>query len=183
MDLINSSNARLAKVEEICGRTNPWDRAQKYMQDIGFFPFGEPEEKDPLVVMGQVCVALRQGIDMCPKIKDLEDAKDNLNARINEVESTAAADLNEHALKAQAESEKIREDLETVSKIVQGLVRKNEEDGDLAGGLRQVTHRVDQLEERHVPEIKLRLRKLEDVEPAETNKGETKKKTFLDGLT
>jgi len=173
---------KMATLEEFASKPNPWDRMQVYMQEIGFLPYGEPEEKDPLVLLGQVCVLLRQDIAMCPRIKDLEDAKDSLNARINEVESEAAADRKAKALDAAAESAKIREDLERVDAVVQGLVKKNLEDGDVAGGLRDLLLRVDGMEERRFPKLEMRVRALEELERGTEGGSGPRKKGFLEEL-
>jgi hypothetical protein len=152
------------------------------MQEMAFLPYGEPEEKDPLVVLGQVLVLLRQDIAMCPKIKDLEAAEAKLNKRIDEVERAAAADREEKAKIAAAESAKIREDLEKVARKVEALIKKNLEDGDVAGGLRDLTIRVDKIEDL--------LRKKEAVKPQAVvqekvvEKAETapRQKGFLESL-
>jgi hypothetical protein len=157
-DKFSPLEQRIKVLEDIeANRKDPLARMQQYFQEIGFLPYGEPEESDPLVLLGQVFVLLRQDIAMCPKIKDLEDAEAALRSRIAEVEDAAAADREEKARKAAAESAKIREDLEKVAKQVQGLIQKNLEDGDLAGALRDLTLRVDKIEDllRKKEEVKI----------------------------
>jgi len=169
---IDGNSGRIITLEDIeAKRPDPWGRMQTYMQDIGFLKYGEAEEKDPLVLFGQVCVLLRQDIAMCPKIKDLEDAENALKARISEVESFAASDREARSQAAAAESAKIREDLARVDDIVEGLVQKNSDDGDVAGGLRDLTLRVDTLEERRVPKLESRVRALEEAEPSGGGEG------------
>jgi len=182
LEKVDATAAKIKPLEEFCARENPWDRTQTYMQEIGFLPYGEPEEKDPLVNLGQVLVLLRQDINMCPKIKDLEDAKDALNARINEVESAAAADCEARAVTAAAEAAKLREDAQKLEHTVGSLVEKNEEDGDVAGGLRDIIHRADTMEERRFPKIEQRVRNLEEIDRGGTVETGPKKKGPLDGL-
>lgn len=183
LEKINAASGRIGDLEDIeANRKDPWARTQTYMQEIGFLPYGTEEEKDPLVNLGQVFVLLRQDIAMCPKIKDLEEAEKKLNTRITEVESSAAADRVARAEVAAAESAKIREDLARLDDIVQGLVQKNTEDGDVAGALRDLTVRVDSAEERRFPKLENRVRMLEEAEPAEAEAVGTRKKGFLEGL-
>jgi hypothetical protein len=151
LDKLSGLTEWLKSVEALAGKeqeiANPLERMQVYFQEIGFLPYGEPDEADPLKLLGQVFVLLRQDIAMCPKIKDLEDAENSLKARISEVEAEAAADREARSKVAAAESAKIREDLEKVEKLVQGLIEKNLRDGDVAGGLRDLTLRVDKIED------------------------------------
>jgi hypothetical protein len=130
--------------------------------------------------MGNVMVLLRQDIAMCPKIKDLEDAEAALRARIAEVESTAAADREARAAAAAAESAKIREDLEKVAKLVDGLIRKNLEDGDLAGALRDLCLRVDKIED--LLRMLENQRRAEEAVVKEPEEAAPRQKGFLESL-
>lgn len=168
---------RIKVLEDIeANRKDPFARMQKYFQEIGFLPYNEPEESDPLVNLGNVFVLLRQDINKCPQIKDLEAAEAALKARIAEVEEAAALDREEKARIAAAESAKIREDLDKVAKQVQALIQKNLEDGDVAGGLRDLTIRVDKIEDL--------LRKKDDAKVVEEKVVEKppREKGFLEKL-
>jgi hypothetical protein len=183
LEKISSNSTRVTSLEDIeAKRKDPWATMQTYMQGIGFLPYGEAEETDPLKLFGQVCVLLRQDINMCPKIKDLEDAEVKLNKRISEVESFAADDREARAQTAAAESKKIREDLARLEDVVEGLVQKNIEDGDVAGSLRDLTVRVDAMEERRFPKLEARVRALEEAEPVAGDGSGPRKKGFLESL-
>merc|ERR1740130_287241 len=99
------------------------------------------------------------------------------------VESSAAEDREDKAKKAAAASKKISQDLVQVDNVVQGLVRKNLADGDVAGGLRDIVIRVDMMEERRVPKLEARVRALEEAEHPEAAAAVPgKQKGFLESL-